>query len=161
MDFRYPVQWKCVHQEASCTELFFESGSATVPHGCYRGCWTRPSATQEKENGWGTVRTLSLLCPYIEDSSTSNYQIFILPNLMLNATTYIEYVTIISSRLAITSTFWLYKLEEKSFCFCFCNFEGGLGCILLGLFPNRNSWNKPNICSFSGYSDSRVAVKPS
>ena len=36
-----------------------------------------------------------------------------------------------------------------------------LGCILLGLFWNRNSWNKPNNCSFSCYDDSRVAVKPS
>ena len=35
------------------------------------------------------------------------------------------------------------------------------GLVLLGLFRNRNSWNKPNSCSFSGYSDSRVAVKPS
>ena len=36
-----------------------------------------------------------------------------------------------------------------------------LGRVLLGLFQNRNSWNKPNNCSFSGYSHSRVAVKPS
>ena len=35
------------------------------------------------------------------------------------------------------------------------------GHVLLGLFRNRNSWNKPTNCSFSGYSDSRVAVKPS
>ena len=35
------------------------------------------------------------------------------------------------------------------------------GRVLLGLFGNRNSWNKPNNCSFSGYSDSRVTVKPS
>ena len=26
----------------------------------------------------------------------------------------------------------------------------------MGLFRNRNSWNKPNNCSFSGYSDSRT-----
>ena len=38
-----------------------------------------------------------------------------------------------------------------------------LGRVLLGLFDfrNRNNWNKPNNCSFSGYSHSRVAVKPS
>ena len=30
-----------------------------------------------------------------------------------------------------------------------------------GLFRNGNSWNKPNSCSFSGYSHCRVAVKPS
>ena len=30
-----------------------------------------------------------------------------------------------------------------------------------GLFRNRNSLNKPNNCSFSGFSHSRVAVKPS
>ena len=36
-----------------------------------------------------------------------------------------------------------------------------LGCVLLDLSRNRNSWNKPNNCLFSGYSHSRVAVKPS
>ena len=36
-----------------------------------------------------------------------------------------------------------------------------LGRVLVSLFWNRNSWNEPNNCSFSGYSDSRVAVKPS
>ena len=33
-----------------------------------------------------------------------------------------------------------------------------LGRVLLRLSRNRNSWDKPNNCSFSGYSHSRVAV---
>ena len=36
-----------------------------------------------------------------------------------------------------------------------------LECVLVGLFKDRNSWSKPNNCSFSGYSGSRVDVKPS
>ena len=34
-----------------------------------------------------------------------------------------------------------------------------LGRILLGLFRNRNSWNKSNNCSFLGYSYSRSGYK--
>ena len=37
----------------------------------------------------------------------------------------------------------------------------GWGGVLLGLFRNRNSWNKPKTCSFSCYSDSRLVVEPS
>ena len=76
------------------------------------------------------------------------------------------------NKLAVDKMVCLLKLtlqRNKIFIPSVVNFEkikfvlelANLGRVLLGLFRNRNSWNKPNNCSLSGYSHFRVAVKPS